>query len=134
MDRLYGLAVDWWAFGVILYQMLLHRSPFEGEDEDEIYDAILGSDPVYPKGMSEDAQVIVSGLLNREPEARLASTRGFEEIRLQTFFRDIDWDALYKKTLTPPFIPQIGTATDVSNFDSELTSGVHVLTSSNVGE
>ena len=126
--------MDWWALGVILYQMLLHRSPFAGEDEDEIYDAILESDPVFPKAMPKDAQVLVSGLLQREPKARLGSTRGFEEMRLQTFFGDVDWDALDKKTLTPPFIPQIRTATDVSNFDSGLTSGVYVLTSSNVGE
>ena len=41
-------AVDWWAFGVLIYQMLLQQSPFRGEDEDEIYDAILADEPLYP--------------------------------------------------------------------------------------
>ena len=114
--------------------MLLHRSPFAGEDEDEIYDAILGSDPLYLGPMSKDARVIVSGLLKRDPRARLGNTRGFEEVRLQRFFSVIDWDALYEKRITPPIIPQIKIPTDGSRFDSELTSMAPVLTSSTTGE
>ncbi|KAH0002757.1 protein kinase C, partial [Aureobasidium melanogenum] len=48
LDKKYGRAVDWWAFGVLIYQMLLQQSPFRGEDEDEIYDAILADEPLYP--------------------------------------------------------------------------------------
>jgi serine/threonine protein kinase len=59
MDKRYGRAVDWWAFGVLIYQMLLQQSPFRGEDEDEIYDAILSDEPLYPIHMPRDSVSIL---------------------------------------------------------------------------
>lgn len=47
--------MDWWAFGVLTYEMLLGQSPFRGEDEDEIFDAILEDEPLYPITMPRDA-------------------------------------------------------------------------------
>ena len=65
--------MDWWAFGVLIYQMLLQQSPFRGEDEDEIYDAILADEPLYPIHMPRDSVSILQKLLTREPELRLGS-------------------------------------------------------------
>ena len=48
LEQRYGRAVDWWAFGVVTYEMLLDKSPFRGDDEDEIFDAILEDEPLYP--------------------------------------------------------------------------------------
>lgn len=48
LDQPYGRAVDWWAFGVLIYEMLLTQSPFRGDDEDEIFDAILGDEVRCP--------------------------------------------------------------------------------------
>ncbi|KAF8456922.1 hypothetical protein BGX38DRAFT_887310 [Terfezia claveryi] len=59
MDKRYGRAVDWWAFGVLIYQMLLQQSPFRGEDEDEIYDSILADEPLYPIHMPRDSVSIL---------------------------------------------------------------------------
>ena len=47
--------MDWWAFGVLTYEMLLGQSPFRGDDEDEIFDAILEDEPLYPITMPRDA-------------------------------------------------------------------------------
>ncbi len=55
LEQRYGRAVDWWAFGVLTYEMLLGQSPFRGEDEDEIFDAILEDEPLYPITMPRDA-------------------------------------------------------------------------------
>jgi serine/threonine protein kinase len=51
--------VDWWAFGVLTYEMLLGQSPFRGDDEDEIFDAILEDEPLYPITMPRDAVSIL---------------------------------------------------------------------------
>ncbi|KAL1860498.1 Serine/threonine kinase [Diaporthe australafricana] len=129
LDKKYGRAVDWWAFGVLIYQMLLQQSPFRGEDEDEIYDAILADEPLYPIHMPRDSVSILQKLLIREPDQRLGSgPTDAQEVMSQPFFRNINWDDIYHKRVAPPFLPQIKSATDTSNFDSEFTSVTPVLT------
>jgi serine/threonine protein kinase len=109
--------------------MLLQQSPFRGEDEDEIYDAILADEPLYPIHMPRDSVSILQKLLTREPDQRLGSgPTDAQEIMSQPFFRNINWDDVYHKRLPPPFQPQITSATDTSNFDSEFTSVTPVLT------
>jgi serine/threonine protein kinase len=121
--------VDWWAFGVLIYQMLLQQSPFRGEDEDEIYDAILSDEPLYPIHMPRDSVSILQKLLTREPELRLGSgPTDAQEIMSHAFFRNINWDDVREKRVPPPFIPTIKSPTDTSNFDSEFTSVTPVLT------
>jgi len=56
LEQRYGCAVDWWAFGVLTYEMLLGQSPFR---EDEIFDAILEDEPLYPITMPRDAVSIL---------------------------------------------------------------------------
>ena len=109
--------------------MLLQQSPFRGEDEDEIYDAILADEPLYPIHMPRDSVSILQKLLTREPEFRLGSgPTDAQEIMSQPFFRNINWDDIRAKRVEPPFKPQINSATDTSNFDSEFTSVTPVLT------
>lgn len=135
LDKKYGRAVDWWAFGVLIYQMLLQQSPFRGEDEDEIYDAILADEPLYPISMPRDSVSILQKLLTREPDQRLGSgPTDAQEIMSQPFFRNINWDDIYHKRVQPPFLPSIKSATDTSNFDSEFTSVTPVLTPVQSGE
>lgn len=59
LEQRYDRAVDWWAFGVLIYEMLLGQSPFRGEDEDEIFDAILEDEPLYPIHMPRDSVSIL---------------------------------------------------------------------------
>lgn len=109
--------------------MLLQQSPFRGEDEDEIYDAILADEPLYPIHMPRDSVSILQKLLTREPDQRLGSgPTDAQEVMSQPFFRNINWDDIYHKRVQPPFLPQIKSATDTSNFDSEFTSVTPVLT------
>ena len=129
LDKKYGRAVDWWAFGVLIYQMLLQQSPFRGEDEDEIYDAILADEPLYPIHMPRDSVSILQKLLTREPELRLGSgPTDAQEIMSHAFFRNINWEDVYHKRVPAPFIPTVKGRADTSNFDSEFTSVTPVLT------
>ena len=129
LDKKYGRAVDWWAFGVLIYQMLLQQSPFRGEDEDEIYDAILADEPLYPIHMPRDSVSILQKLLTREPELRLGSgPTDAQEIMSHAFFRNVNWEDIYHKRVAPPFVPQVKNRADTSNFDSEFTSVTPVLT------
>lgn len=129
LDKKYGRAVDWWAFGVLIYQMLLQQSPFRGEDEDEIYDAILADEPLYPIHMPRDSVSILQKLLTREPELRLGSgPTDAQEIMSHAFFRNVNWDDVFFKRVPAPFLPTVKGKADTSNFDSEFTSVTPVLT------
>ena len=115
--------------------MLLQQSPFRGEDEEEIYDAILADEPLYPIHMPRDSVSILQKLLTREPAHRLGSgPTDAQEIMSHAFFRGVDWDDVYKKRLPTPFKPTVKNEKDTSNFDAEFTSVTPVLTPVQSGE
>lgn len=125
----YGKAVDWWAFGVLLYQMLLTKSPFRGEDEDEVFNSILTDEPLYPINMAKEAVDILQRLLTRDPEQRLGSgARDAEDIMEHPYFANIDWNAIIRCKVTPPYIPDIKDPRNVACFDEEFTSQAAKLT------
>ncbi|ODV59505.1 uncharacterized protein ASCRUDRAFT_9189 [Ascoidea rubescens DSM 1968] len=128
-EQKYGKAVDWWAFGVLLYQMLLAQSPFKGDDGDEVFNAILTDEPLYPIQMASDAVSILQALLHRDPEKRLgAGPRDAEEVMNHPYFKKINFDDVLHKRTKPPYIPEIKSEVDVSNFDEEFTSETPKLT------
>uniref|UniRef100_A0A8B9EU81 Serine/threonine-protein kinase N3 n=1 Tax=Anser cygnoides TaxID=8845 RepID=A0A8B9EU81_ANSCY len=128
-DISYTRAVDWWGLGVLIYEMLVGESPFPGDDEEEVFDSIVNDEVRYPRFLSSEALSIIRKLLRKCPERRLgAGERDAEEIKIQAFFKEIDWDALYARTLKPPFVPTLRDPTDISNFDEEFTSQKPIVT------
>uniref|UniRef100_A0A8C7CJ54 Protein kinase C n=1 Tax=Oncorhynchus kisutch TaxID=8019 RepID=A0A8C7CJ54_ONCKI len=117
LGQKYGSSVDWWSFGVLLYEMLIGQSPFHGRDEEELFQSIRTDDPCYPRWLAKDARDILIKLFVREPERRLG-VKG--NIRQHSFFKDTDWNALEKREVAPPFRPTVKSPSDVSNFDKEF--------------
>ncbi|XP_043943103.1 protein kinase C theta type [Protopterus annectens] len=117
LGQKYGTSVDWWSFGVLLYEMLIGQSPFHGHDEEELFQSIRMDDPYYPRWISKDAKDILVKLFVREPEQRLG-VKG--NIRHHSFFREIHWQALENKETEPPFKPKVKSPSDCSNFDKEF--------------
>uniref|UniRef100_A0A8C1LEV8 Protein kinase C n=1 Tax=Cyprinus carpio TaxID=7962 RepID=A0A8C1LEV8_CYPCA len=117
LGQKYGTSVDWWSFGVLLYEMLIGQSPFHGHDEEELFQSIRTDDPCYPRWVTRDTNDILVKLFVREPEQRLG-VKG--NIRQHAFFKDIDWNALEKRQVEPPFRPTVKSAGDCSNFDKEF--------------
>ncbi|KAF9293741.1 Serine/threonine kinase [Mortierella antarctica] len=122
-EQPYDRSVDWWTFGVLMYEMLLGRAPFSGEEEDDIYDSIMDDEPFYPAGFGRHEQALLQSLLVKVPALRLgAGPTDAEEIKAHAYFRNVNFDDVFHKRIPPPFLPKISSAKDVSNFDSEFTS------------
>uniref|UniRef100_A0A8V5H2H8 Protein kinase C n=1 Tax=Melopsittacus undulatus TaxID=13146 RepID=A0A8V5H2H8_MELUD len=117
LGQKYNTSVDWWSFGVLLYEMLIGQSPFHGQDEEELFQSIRMDNPFYPRWLDKDAKDILLKLFVREPERRLGA-RG--NIRQHAFFREINWEALEERRMEPPFKPRVKSPSDCSNFDKEF--------------
>lgn len=119
----YTKMVDFWSLGVLVFEMCCGWSPFYAEDTQQMYKNIAFGKVRFPRDtLTTEGRNFVKGLLNRNPKHRLGATDDAEELKRHPFFADIDWEALCKKLITPPFKPKLKSETDVSNFDPEFTN------------
>lgn len=118
----YTKSIDWWSFGILVFEMLTGLPPFYDSNVSKMYRKILNDDIEFPSFMSPELCDFISKLLDRDPQTRLgASERDVEELKEHPFFYGYDWDAILEKRVQPEWVPQIGSPTDVSNFDEDFT-------------
>ncbi|XP_074854776.1 protein kinase C eta type [Carettochelys insculpta] len=129
-EMLYGPDVDWWAMGVLLYEMLCGHAPFEAENEDDLFEAILNDEVAYPTWLQKDAVAILKAFMTKNPNLRLGSLAqgGEHAILKHPYFKELDWDLLNQRQIEPPFRPRIKCKEDVSNFDPDFVKEEPVLT------
>ncbi|XP_038995932.1 phototropin-2-like isoform X1 [Hibiscus syriacus] len=95
-------AIDWWALGILLYEMLYGRTPFRGKNRQKTFSNILHKDLTFPSSIPVTlaARQLINALLNREPGGRLGSRTGANEIKEHPFFRGINWPLI--RCMSPP--------------------------------
>jgi serine/threonine protein kinase len=121
----YTKMVDFWSLGVLVFEMCCGWSPFYAEDTQQMYKNIAFGKVRFPRdALSTEGRNFVKGLLNRNPKHRLGAIDDAEELKAHPFFFDIDWVALTKKNIVPPFKPKLKSALDTSNFDPEFTNAL----------
>ncbi|KAF8399771.1 hypothetical protein HHK36_015641 [Tetracentron sinense] len=102
----HGSAVDWWTFGIFLYELLFGRTPFKGSGNRATLFNVVGQPLRFPESptVSFAARDLIRGLLVKEPQQRLAYRRGATEVKQHPFFQSVNW-ALIRCT-NPPDVPK----------------------------
>uniref|UniRef100_A0A6N2LZE8 non-specific serine/threonine protein kinase n=1 Tax=Salix viminalis TaxID=40686 RepID=A0A6N2LZE8_SALVM len=97
----HGSAVDWWTFGIFLYELILGRTPFKGSGNRETLFNVVGQPLKFSQGsgssLSFAAKDLIRGLLMKDPQKRLGFKRGATEIKQHPFFETVNW-ALIRTT------------------------------------
>ena len=99
----HGKAVDWYLLGVLLYEMLVGITPFFTNRKEDIFHNIEFGELKLPEFIKEDTKSLLRGLLQKDPRKRLGGGNlDAEEIKQHPYFKDVNWDDVYHKRITPP--------------------------------
>ncbi|CAL1373103.1 unnamed protein product [Linum trigynum] len=101
----HGAAVDWWTFGVFLYELLYGRTPFKGAGNEETLANVVLQGLRFPDSplVSFHARDLIRRLLVKEPEGRLGTEKGAAEIKQHPFFEGLNWALI--RCAVPPELP-----------------------------
>jgi serine/threonine protein kinase len=116
LGKPYSYEVDWWALGVLTYEMIFGRSPFYERNRENTMSRIILASPDFGQNADKDVVDFIQKLLTRDPKKRMR----FTELETHPFFNGMKmWDFLEKK-YTPSFVPQIPDLASPKYFDEEF--------------
>ena len=119
----HGKAVDWWALGVLMFELLVGQGsgPFTGTDDYDTYANIINKPPTFPWFFDQQARAFIMALLTKDEAQRLgslvgASVKGGMQVRCHPFLKSIDFVKLERREIGAPYVPKVTSASDVTNF------------------
>ncbi|XP_058118649.1 cAMP-dependent protein kinase catalytic subunit PRKX [Anopheles ziemanni] len=114
-------AVDWWALGVLIYEMVVGYPPFYDDNPFGIYEKILSGKIEWSRHVDPIAKDLVKKLLVLDRTKRLGNMKnGAEDVKRHRWFKQLDWNVVIRKQLKPPIVPTYvfnSKEDDTSNFD-----------------
>nr|AML77380.1 putative LOV domain-containing protein [Euploca racemosa] len=113
-------AVDWWALGILLYEMFYGYTPFRGKTRQKTFTNILQKDMKFPSSIkvSLQAKQLIYRLLHRDPKNRLGSREGANEVKKHPFFQGINWALV--RCMDPPKLETVEFKEGEKDIDPEL--------------
>uniref|UniRef100_A0A0D9UYN3 Protein kinase G11A n=1 Tax=Leersia perrieri TaxID=77586 RepID=A0A0D9UYN3_9ORYZ len=101
----HGGALDWWTFGVFLYELLHGITPFRGATNRATLRNVVDQPLRFPEGSTASgvARELIRGLLVKDPGKRIAARRGAAEIKQHPFFDGVSWPLV--RSAHPPSVP-----------------------------
>ena len=111
----YGIEVDWWSLGVIIYEMLSGYLPFKILPDEKINKDVYKKKIKIFDHFSLSAKDLVKKLLEYNPKKRI----GYDQIIKHPFFKNVDWGKIENKEIEPPFLPDINNDNYFKYFSSE---------------
>ncbi|KAK5199251.1 cytochrome c oxidase subunit 1 [Exophiala xenobiotica] len=126
----HGTAVDWWALGILVYEMLIGQPPFWDQNPMRIYEQIVAGHIRFPTPhpsqpghrhslhVPRAARDFILALCKTDPTQRLGQIAGGSKRVMEHYFFDgVDWDDIYYRKRRGPIIPRVEWAGDAGNFD-----------------
>jgi serine/threonine protein kinase len=114
----HSAAVDWWTFGILIFEMLYGTTPFRGVTREETFENIARNELKFPEhprcAVTRDCKNLIKKLLHPDPKKRLGSEGGAAEVKSHPFFKSINWALI--RNLKPPIIPHLEGPLDTSHF------------------
>ena len=117
----YSFSVDFWSLGIIFFEMLMGKDPFNNKDPIIIYQNILTNNKKFPKIIDRDAKTLINHLLVADPKKRYGCLKnGVSDIKNHRFYNDFQWDRLWECALEAPFLPTFEEGETITKyFDQE---------------
>ncbi|BFY99848.1 hypothetical protein BsWGS_02892 [Bradybaena similaris] len=118
LSKGYNKAVDWWALGVLIYEMAAGYPPFFADQPIQIYEKIVSGKVRFPSHFSSDLKDLLRNLLQVDLTKRYGNLKnGVNDIKNHKWFSTTDWIAIYQRKVEAPFVPKTKGAGDTANFD-----------------
>uniref|UniRef100_A0A5F8GZW0 Protein kinase cAMP-dependent X-linked catalytic subunit n=1 Tax=Monodelphis domestica TaxID=13616 RepID=A0A5F8GZW0_MONDO len=115
----HGRAVDWWALGILIFEMLSGFPPFFDDNPFGIYQKILAGKIDFPRHLDLYVKDLIKKLLVVDRTRRLGNMKnGADDVKKHRWFRSVDWDAVPQRKLKPPIVPKVSNDGDTSNFEA----------------
>jgi serine/threonine protein kinase len=115
--RPYGFKIDWWALGILTYELLFGQTPFYRENKARMFEAIRTEPLRFPPRADPAVVGFVSALLDKDADARA----DFARIRGHAFFAGLDFEKVLARQVQPSYVPNVS-GVGIKNFDSEFTA------------
>jgi serine/threonine protein kinase len=113
----YAFSIDWWALGILSYELLFGKAPFRDPNPARLFTMITTVDPKFPDDADERVVDFISGLLQKDPKNRSC----FTHIEEHPLFADCSFEDLLAKKVRMPRIPVVGDRRMPENFDDVFT-------------
>ncbi|CCD23055.1 cAMP-dependent protein kinase catalytic subunit TPK1 NDAI_0B00210 [Naumovozyma dairenensis CBS 421] len=115
----YNKSVDWWSFGILIYEMLAGYTPFYDSNTMKTYENILNSKLKFPEFFHEDVRDLLSKLITKDLSERLGNLQnGTDDVKSHPWFSEVVWDKLLSRNIETPYEPPIQQGQgDTSQFD-----------------
>lgn len=116
----YGQSVDWWSYGILLFEMSAGFSPFSdgNPSQMEMLDKICTGVFKMPSSFGINLKNLLHNLLQSDLSKRYGNLKnGVKDIKSHAWFKSISWTSIFDQSVKPPFVPKVSGPSDYSQFD-----------------